>query len=395
MSKKYLDNTGLSYFWNKINTKKQNTLVSGTNIKTINNQSLLGSGNISISGGGGSAIDVQINGTSIVSNDVANIVTNSAYSGSTNKIATMSDISGKQDTLVSGTNIKTINNESLLSSGNITVLTSHQDITGKQNVTDNTLETTSKTIPSAINEVNSVAKGANQALSYSNYQSMVTAFNGFNSTKYNVGQNVMIVTLEVPDLWISGIESTSSSYTYTSDSAIVTALQTNGYIKVGYYKLSMLETQKVDLTNYVQSSQLLNAIYPVGSIYMSVNNTSPATLFGGTWQQIKDTFLLASGSTYSNGSTGGSSTHTLTINEMPSHTHVQDAHNHTFNARKTDWGRSGSNNVLIDATAGYSSITHSTDIISSTTATNQNTGGGQAHNNMPPYLAVYMWKRTS
>ena len=392
MSRKYLDNTGLTYFWNKINSKKQNTLVSGTNIKTINNQSLLGSGNISISGGSGSSIDVQVNGTSIVSNDVANLITKTAYNSSTNKIATESDIN-----LGTITSVK-MNGSTIATSGEAdlgTVITSHQDITSKQNVTDNTLTTTNKTIPTAINEVNSIAKGANQALSYSNYQAMVTAFNNLTSTTYNVGQNVMIVTLEVPDLWVSGVESTSSSYTYTSDSAIVTALQTNGYIKVGYYKLSMLETQKVDLTNYVQSSQLLNAIYPVGSIYMSVNNTSPATLFGGTWQQIKDTFLLACGSTYSNGATGGEATHTLTTNEMPSHTHIQDAHNHTFNARKTDWGRSGANNVLIDSTTSYSAITHTNDLIGTTTATNQNTGGGQAHNNMPPYLAVYMWKRTS
>ena len=82
---------------------KQDELVSGTNIKTINNQSLLGSGNITIQGGGGgTATDVQINGTSIVSNDVANIITKSAYNASSNKIATESDlpdISGKQDTI--------------------------------------------------------------------------------------------------------------------------------------------------------------------------------------------------------------------------------------------------------------------------------------------------------
>ena len=74
-------------------TTKQDILVSGTNIKTINNESLLGSGNINISGGGGTATDVQINGTSIISNNVANIVTETAYEASTNKIATMTDVS--------------------------------------------------------------------------------------------------------------------------------------------------------------------------------------------------------------------------------------------------------------------------------------------------------------
>ena len=207
---------------------KQDTLVSGTNIKTINNETLLGDGNITITGSG-TATDVQINGTSITKEGLADIKTNTAYNQSSNKIATMNDI---------------------------------PDISGKQNITDNTLTTTNKTVPTAINEVNSIAKGANQAVSYSNYSAMVTAFNGLDDDVYNVGQNVMIVTLEVPDLWISGIESTSSTYTYVDDATIVNELQTNGYIQVGYYKLSMLETQKVDLTGYqekIDSSHKLSS----------------------------------------------------------------------------------------------------------------------------------------
>ena len=56
--------------------------------------------------------------------------------------------------------------------------------------------------------------------------------------------------------------------------------------------------------------------FPVGSIYLSVNNTNPGSVFGGTWVQIKDRFLLGAGSTYTAGKTGGSATHTLTINEI-------------------------------------------------------------------------------
>lgn len=138
-------------------------------------------------------------------------------------------------------------------------------------------------------------------------------------------------------------------------------------------------------------------IYPVGSVYMSVNSTSPATLFGGTWQQIKDTFLLACGDTYSNGATGGEATHTLTTDEMPSHTHIQDEHGHSWNGRKAQWGTSGGNYVLIDnAGTSYSAVTSvANNGVGKTTATNQNTGGGLAHNNMPPYFAVYVWKRTA
>ncbi len=113
-------------------------------------------------------------------------------------------------------------------------------------------------VDSAIGVVENIAKGANQSLSYSNYSSMITAFNGYVSNKYNVGQNVMIVTLEVPDLWISSVEESSTSYTYTTDEAFTNALKTNGYVQVGYYKFSALETQKVDLSDYYTKTQADN-----------------------------------------------------------------------------------------------------------------------------------------
>lgn len=96
--------------------------ISEDEFKTINGESILGQGNIE--GGSGTSTDVQINGSSITSSGTANIVTEGVYNASTNKIATMSDmpdITGKQDTLVSGNNIKTINNQSILGSGNINI----------------------------------------------------------------------------------------------------------------------------------------------------------------------------------------------------------------------------------------------------------------------------------
>ena len=169
-------------------------------------------------------------------------------------------------------------------------------------------------------------------------------------------------------------------------------------------------------------SGITDLVYPVGSIYMSVNSTSPATLFGGTWEQLKDKFLLSAGTTYSAGSTGGESTHTLTKNEMPSHTHEQYAHNHdgkyhshststeeeyfvtseisTANNTSVSYNASG-NRIVDGQTTGGSSFHHREATSSALvtlyeeTASNKNTGGGQSHNNMPPYLAVYMWKRTA
>ncbi len=131
----------------------------------------------------------------------------------------------------------------------------------------------------------------------------------------------------------------------------------------------------------------VNDIYPVGSIYMNVNQTSPEILFGGTWERIQDTFLLASGSTYENNLTGGSATHTLTVDEMP-------RHNHNFQGgngfgTSADLGKSGS---AYPAKAGYNmgSAYYSQGYI----VISYN-GNGVAHNNMPPYLTVYMWKRTA
>ena len=120
---------------------------------------------------------------------------------------------------------------------------------------------------------------------------------------------------------------------------------------------------------------LLSLVYPVGAIYLSVNSTSPASLFGGTWEQIKDVFLLSAGDTYSAGATGGEATHTLTVQEMPTHNHGLK--------RETQSVSTGSNYARLSSTG-----TAAEDIIT-------NTGGNEAHNNMPPYLAVYVWKRTA
>lgn len=101
-------------------------------------------------------------------------------------------------------------------------------------------------------EIEGIAKGANQAISFDNYEAMIVALNGSSNNYYSVGQNVMIITLNVPDLWISSVEENDVNYTYISDEDFTNALKTNGFIQVGYFKLSALETQKVDLTNYVE-----------------------------------------------------------------------------------------------------------------------------------------------
>ncbi len=145
----------------------------------------------------------------------------------------------------------------------------------------------------------------------------------------------------------------------------------------------MAKSIKLKDENYIDSTAIMHnrklladIIYPVGSVYISTNSTNPSTYYGGTWEQITDRFLLACGYTYANGSTGGEATHTLTVNEIPSHYHTYTA-------------KYGSDTTSVSAQAWELNCTNHTNYKTNST------GGGQAHNNMPPYFVVFMWKRIS
>lgn len=127
------------------------------------------------------------------------------------------------------------------------------------------------------------------------------------------------------------------------------------------------------------SNYILDNVYPIGSIYMSVNSTNPKNLFGGTWEQIQGRFLFGMNSSYPAGSTGGEITHKLTQGEMPKHNHIIYAPN----AGGPDKG----------AALGFPEVGSSNTWWAAACMTGQ-TGDNEAHNNMPPYLSVYIWKRT-
>lgn len=156
-----------------------------------------------------------------------------------------------------------------------------------------------------------------------------------------------------------------------------------------------------DLKDYRLPS-IVDAIYPVGSIYMNVNNVDPGQIFGGTWVQIEDTFLLAAGQTYTAGATGGESSHALTKEELPTeHMTFRRIYN-TADGSVIDVMASSETDGSIgaaDGTQGRPNINfHAATISGLTTgqkAMQYTYGGNQAHNNMPPYLAVYVWKRTA
>lgn len=135
--------------------------------------------------------------------------------------------------------------------------------------------------------------------------------------------------------------------------------------------------------------------YPVGSIYLSVTDTDPATLFGGTWERISQgRFLIGAGANVANstdywgsyaagagnfpaGEMGGEVTHTLTVAEMPSHTHSE----------RLEWSNTAGGGVTGTGT-GTNAVVDQGSVTGAT-------GGGKPHNNMPPYLVVFMWERVS
>ena len=149
-------------------------------------------------------------------------------------------------------------------------------------------------------------------------------------------------------------------------------------------------------------SQFVDMIYPVGSIYMSVNSTSPASLFGGTWEQLKDRFLLGAGSSYTAGNTGGAATVALEAKQLPKITgYIEAGAGSSGSETASGHGafRSASGIFTTSRQCHYSygqgNNTWTPDDTDSWQRVDMSFGNNEPHNNMPPYLAVYMWKRTA
>lgn len=137
---------------------------------------------------------------------------------------------------------------------------------------------------------------------------------------------------------------------------------------------SINATMNAAISSAIAEAKL--AMFPIGSIYISTTNNNPGNFIGGTWDQIEDRFLLAAGSAYNAGDTGGEVQHTLTTDEMPAHAHTVAIYGsapgwNNSSASYSNWGGQRNNSPI----------------------TSDSVGGGEAHNNMPPYLVVYVWKR--
>ena len=198
---------------------------------------------------------------------------------------------------------------------------------------------------------------------------------------------------------LSAVDKTASSDVSSANMLCVS----NGNVKQLPGYIQQIDKNKNDIAS------MMLKIYPVGAIYISASATNPGTLFGGTWEQIKGRFLVAVGALEENNNTwfgtveagavncpagekGGEAWHTLTVNQMPSHDH-----------RDMRWGgSSGNENGYFGVNAGSeTSGRQATWYFNYASGAAQAyfktgfSGGNAAHNNMPPYLAVYMWKRTA
>lgn len=185
------------------------------------------------------------------------------------------------------------------------------------------------------------------------------------------------INLEVNNLEVSCISSSNNKFQLDSDGNLVVNSITSAS---------------------GSNSVSFDTIYPVGSIYLSTNSVNPSILFGGSWTQIEDKFLLACSNNHPAGEIGGEEAHQLTVNEMPAHNHIAStnetgAHSHSIST----WynGTSGTAQTM----EGWGTKKHEkyhytgNNGAHSHTVTINNTGSGLSHNNMPPYLAIYAFKR--
>ena len=401
--------------------------------------------------------DIRINNSSIISGGVANLGVSQDYNSSTNPLATMKTVSQgmnavtslinrKQDTLVSGTNIKTINGDSILGSGNISVggekvpigtifefptddatklptgylfcdgsavsRTQYADLFGVIGTTWGSGDgSTTFNLPSKAGlvtvgvstddeEFNTIGDTfgekehrltINEMPSHNHNTVSMSSFSGGNqNTRTGYGYNEVALNRSS---YGNSVSNTGGGYAHNN---IQPSVVSNYIIKASNVSQLPDEAEVVDgyststtdaySANYI-NNMILNAVYPVGSIYMSVNSTSPATLFGGKWVAISQgrtlvgvgtgTDINGDSMTWAAEATGGEYLHTLTVDEIPTHHH------------DVGWdyegATGGGHGTLLKPQWNNPQYQYDTS----------NTGGGQPHNNIQPFFAVYMWKRTA
>lgn len=380
----------------------------------------------------------------ITTSNTSGLIKNDGSIDTTQYLSQHQDISGKANSadlaivattgsyndLTGKPTIPTTTNELTNNSG---FLTSHQDISGKENISNkvtswsnnpnNNHYPSERLVKDCLDKIGGyedfyIMMGGslfNIETMYSNSEDDISLFNKL----YYSPENDKLYYLTNADLSdeiviksdLNSKANTNDVYNKsTTDSLINQAIQN---------KANTNHTH-----NSVDITDLFNAIYPIGSIYMSVNNTSPSTLFGGTWKQLEDTFLYATSGTADTGyqATAGSEDAVVVEHNhtQKSHNHTQNAHNHSPNSNSflqsnvdvsingtgravtSDGGSKwhylyiSNDNYKSSSTINMSGNTaNKTATNQSQTAENNPSGVDGTGKNMPPYMKVYMWKRTA
>ena len=286
-----------------------------------------------------------------------------------------------------------------MTGGNITnltkVITAIQEAAATRDIANNAVSTANSAVATANNAVSTANTAA------SNASAAVTTANTAASNA-----SAAVTTANTAASNASAAVSTANTANTKAETAKTTANTAASNASAAVTTANAAKTTAENAAAQVDSAiaAAANLIYPVGSIYMSVSNTSPASLFGGTWTAFGAGRALVGINTSDTDfntaeKTGGTKTHTLTTSEMPSHKHSYQVQNRNYSAAglfiPTEQGSckknvaSGSDLYSLQPAFGggeYDSYGYFNILTA---------GGGGAHNNLQPYITVYMWKRVS
>ena len=248
------------------------------------------------------------------------------------------------------------------------------------------------TCEGTVNRPNPTANTAALALSGNFFAASFGAADNTLAVSYRVGSGgeVALTPAKSGGRWsaqatVSGVQYTESyTITVTAKDKLMTVTSTltlkKGVPVFDWGEKDFRFNVPVGFTSLGQAAKnaLRDFLYPVGCYYWSANATSPASLFGGTWEQVKDRFVLAAGGTYKAGETGGEAAHVLTAEEMPRHEHL--LHTNVNTSKQSE----------VQNSYAYARWT---DTYNPAEKSMTFAGGDAAHNNMPPYIVAYCWRR--
>lgn len=412
---------------NSANTKSNNA-VSTANTALTNSQNAVSTSNTANSKSDNAVeIATEAKGIAEESNEIAS----SANTKSDNAVATANTANTKSTNAVNTANTANTKSDNAVTTANEAKTSATSAVT-----TANNANTKSDNAVSVSNSANTKSNNAVNTAS----EAKATAEEALKQVVEKMGTKVFLGTNTTPEANMTFSSDPQTQINQIKNNTTIVANSSGGFScgsgATNGKGMQFKGFTICDENGKIPVARLFDAIYPVGSIYISTNSTNPGTLFGGTWEAYaQGRTLIGNGTsdqTFTAGATGGASTHTLTTAQMPSHTHTQNSHGHSGNNKsffywfsqfthrdnqpETNFIGCFKNSDNTNVTLSQMDYNNNTDAIGSgsrwgyrkvgvswnhtpsvndTTATNNNTGGGGSHNNLQPYIVTYIWRRTA